>query len=206
MKIIKTLAVYLAMLTIGAVAAGAASAHEWKVNGKPLTKPFTTFSWGKLEFQEENGLKWKCGVHEGLGSVGPGAAGEITKLEVESPCTVINGGIYKYTTVSMKPLGLPWKTTLVTAGGELRNEFAGGGWAVTASGGPYGKEEDLCVFSGTNAAAVNSYKEHEGYFVNLTFDEKSPAGKCADPFGPNAFHMKGTVVVSDLGGGKIEAV
>ncbi len=137
MRIIKMLgAAFVAVLALGAVAAAGASALEWLLNGKPITATTTVKLTGELLLKDDTEkVAVKCSGHD-EGTVGPGAADEVTKItglsgELNAPCTVEEGSLCESATAMA--VNLPWATELVTVEGAIRDLIttANAGWAVT---------------------------------------------------------------------------
>ena len=191
MRTITTLGRALTMLLVlGAVSAGGATAHTWKQSGIPLTQPVSVSWTSKLLFEDTyHDFSYECTLAH-KGTVGAGALGEIASITSTSgakviPCTVVNGGPGQFRTVEVEAYHLPWKTELVTLGGELRDLVSGGGWLIKASG-LLGKETDQCASSkGTNTAMKNF-----GLGVEAIYDENSPATECTNTSG-NKFKTSG---------------
>jgi hypothetical protein len=184
MRIVKTLTGVLGvLLAFGALSASGAEAHEWKLNGVALTKAVSVAWTSTLKFEDTyHEMNFRCTIAY-QGTVGPGTAGEITGITSTSgakliPCTVEKGGIYGYKTVELEAEKLPWKTTLVTSGSELRDSIAGYLWAIHASGGGAGSETNDC--GAESSTAMRDYS----LGVEATFDAESPTTHCDnDPHG-----------------------
>jgi hypothetical protein len=120
MKNIKTVSVACAVaFAFAALWTTAATAHEWLKNGQPLTKSVNvtqkaTYKWEQYGTR----IEFSCTVEE-KGTVGPGAAGQITSIK-EVECHYLNGCQGPVTIEARK---LPWNTELQTFEGGVGNHI-----------------------------------------------------------------------------------
>jgi hypothetical protein len=110
MKTIKTLsAVCTVVSALVALTATAATAHEWRLSNAPLTKSVKVSQTATYTFKDKAiGAEFTCKVEE-KGTVGPGAAGQITGVK-EVSCS----DIASCKSPTIEALDLPWNTELTT--------------------------------------------------------------------------------------------
>ncbi len=175
----------MAAFAMAAVAASAASAHEWLEDGSPIASALKVNSKGTLELTDSKttigSVTLECtGVD--VGTIGPDAADKIEKVE-ESPlgsgktkikCTSTNRSCGS---PEAEAVHLPWNTEIQTVGTETRdvikNSGAGvPGWAATCT--VIGiKVTDTCTAESNTALADVSPN------VEAIFDAKSPKATCS---------------------------
>jgi hypothetical protein len=191
MKTIKMLFVALAaVLALTAISATAVSAHTWKQKGTVLKAAVKFHSTQELRFSEKTGLEIECAVVE-EGTVGPGAAGEITSVKAKE-CHSIRGCEASHSIEVEAYSGLPWKTELVTLYEGLRNQ-------ITTTGA---KWKIHCTLSGTSwtnycEATPNMAIDNAKTSAEEVYDGEAPAGNCINGPGGN-FNTKGGGVLEGL--------
>ncbi|HSZ70042.1 MAG TPA: hypothetical protein VK756_06750 [Solirubrobacteraceae bacterium] len=198
MKTIKTLLVALtAVLALTAVSATAASAHAWKEQGKILKAAVKFHSTQELRFSEKSGLELECAVVE-EGTVGPGAAGEITSAKA-SECHSLAGCEASHSIEVEAYSGLPWKTELVTLYEGLRNR-------ITTSGAEW---KIHCTVLGSNwinycQITPNMAVKNGTSGAEEIYDGEAPYGNCV--YGPGGnFNTRGSGVLKSSNGIEFEA-
>lgn len=168
------LAAVLALSIVAAASASAAPVWEeesfgvWseiKVKAKSDGAEEVTF------LDEGTGLELEC---EGpnSGTVGPGSADEVTSV-LYSKCVVFKGTC---ASASATPANLPWKTKLVLAGSEIRDEIENGGkgepgWNIVCGG----VVADTCT--GKTSTAMSNFVPTGK--VEALFDAKSAKTNCS---------------------------
>ncbi len=192
MKTIKTLLVALvAVFALTAVSATAASAHTWKLKGAALKAAVKFHSTQELKFAEvKTGLELECAVVE-EGTVGPGAAGEITSAKARE-CHSIRGCESADSMEVEANSGLPWKTELVTLYEGLRNQItsANAKWKIH------------CTVSETNwtnycEATSSMAIENAKTSAEEVYDGKAPYGNCVNGPAGN-FNTRGGGVLENI--------
>jgi hypothetical protein len=120
MKTIKMLSAACAVVfALVALTATAATAHEWRLKGAPLTKSVKFSQTATYTFKDLTiGAEFICEVEE-KGTVGPGAAGQITSVK-EVSCA--DKALCK-TTPTIEAVRLPWNTELTTFEGGVGNHI-----------------------------------------------------------------------------------
>jgi len=171
----------LAALAFSAVATASASAVEWLDNGAKIGVALSVVTTGLLELEDMgNGVKVHC---EGrfLGTVGPGAADEITLAEplttegdlIECPVTKGVAGICPVgATADVEAVHLPWKTTLLEEVGEIRDDIENSGAGVPGYTVKCEGQTDTC--EGATSAKVTPLVSP----VPSEFDAKSAGAAC----------------------------
>jgi len=152
----------MAALAMSAIAAGSASAaHEWLINGKPITTATKVHSVGLLLLEDSKAPGGAVSVHcKGFddGTVGPGALDLILAITTELlkgsdkiPCTFDKAGLCKSNVPpTALALNLPWHTAIVLVGTEVRDLLLADGngepgYNVICQG-PFGEtQEDECL-------------------------------------------------------------
>ena len=120
MKTIKAFALALtAVLALAGISATCASANEWQVNGAALTKAAAVAGESTITFGLEGRPVYSCAISR-KGTVGPGAAGEITSITSPGgakviPCTILESGWECASHVEIEAVG-----TAVAHGNKLR--------------------------------------------------------------------------------------
>jgi hypothetical protein len=198
MKTIKTLLVALAaVFALTAVSATAASAHTWKLKGAALKSAVKFHSTQELRFSEKDGLEIECPVVE-EGTVGPGAAGEVTSITNAKgskaiACRTIAGCESSHSSEVEAYSGLPWKTELVTLYEGLRNQ-------ITTTGSKLWKIH--CTISETSwtnycEATPNMAIDNAKTSAEEVYDGKAPTSNCF--YGPGGnFNTKGGGVLENI--------
>jgi len=200
----------VAALALSVVAAASASAHEWLIGGKAIAKATAVTSKGTLELEDSKAtggaVKVSCtGIDKG--TVGPGAADEITSITNEKgentiTCTFVkNGACEAGTAPTAAAVDLPWKTTIEAVEGRTRdvireNGKGEPGWAVTCKTF-LGNITDTCKTKEGNTALA---EVAEG--VNATFDAFSPKATCSNG-GAGAGVVTGTDLIKSPAEGKL---
>lgn len=116
----KSMLLVVAALALSGVTAAAASAetHEWRLDSAPLTKSVKVSQTATYQFKDRAiGAEFSCKVEE-KGTVGPGAAGQITSVKGVS-CS----DIASCKNPSIEALDLPWNTGLTTFEGGVGNHI-----------------------------------------------------------------------------------
>jgi hypothetical protein len=120
MRRIKVLPLLIVAAIVGAALAApaGASAVQWLKGGNPLTKAepieLNSSAYHGIEFEIDLGNTIDCTVHA-VGTVGPGAVGELTGIDIdgtENRC--LTGGIYAHCVVTgtaTQPLDMEVKST-----------------------------------------------------------------------------------------------
>jgi hypothetical protein len=187
----------VAVFAFSAFASSAFAADEWLANGAAISTALTANTEGELLLEDTSlGLDVNCsGKFEG--TVGPGAADEITKvvdLEGKNPlhCSAASceGGL-----ATVTPVHLPWKTKVVLSGEKFLDELGPG------TGGEPGYKVSGCKILGIETTdectgKTDSELTNGTGDVNGTFSENeaiTPRGNCT--FGGE---KKGLVVGTGL--------
>ncbi|HSZ69708.1 MAG TPA: hypothetical protein VK756_05035 [Solirubrobacteraceae bacterium] len=175
MKTIKTLLVaFTAVLALVAVSSTVASAHTWKQEGKVLKSAVKFHSTQELKFSEvKTGFELECAVVE-EGTVGPGAAGEITSAKARE-CHSIRGCESADSMEVEAYSGLPWKTELVTLYEGLRNQITSTGaeWKIHCT---VLESNWLNYCQATSSMAIENAKTS----AEEVYDGKAPYGNCVN--------------------------
>ncbi|HEY5194240.1 MAG TPA: hypothetical protein VIJ39_10270 [Solirubrobacteraceae bacterium] len=185
-------------------AASAFAATEWQLNAKPITSATATTTTGKFLLEDMNSITKvdiECNVTFD-GSVGPGAADEITKIlnsagveekaenlakviEPSINCEIVSKGSCEEANKSkiiLFPFHLPWKSELLLPSGETRVDDlragTGGepGYEYTCKAVLLGNVTDVCT--GTPGSVMTN----ETGGVNSVFEEAepfNPPGNCS---------------------------
>ncbi|MGN6372272.1 MAG: hypothetical protein ACTHM1_04690 [Solirubrobacteraceae bacterium] len=188
------------MAMVGAVGAGAAQAApewyaagpEWRQAGSPLSEAAATLSKGKVKVSTtQPNIAVECEVH-GEGKVGPGVAGEETKMTMSS-CASVGAG--ECASPSMTAVSLPWHSELALIGGSLRETAKGVGFKLrcTIEKIPF---EDVC--SGSTTAGISTVSS--GVEAALSGKELH-----CTVSGKNDGTLEGTQLIEAASGGKLEA-
>jgi hypothetical protein len=196
---VKTLGLaFLMLLAFGAVSAAGASAYSWKWEGAELAGPHSFTAKGTVEIEEQSSKsRYSCSFNQ-EGTVGPGAAGEITGKKVYT-CTNINTPAWCESAIELEALHLPWKTELVSVNGVVRDRIANSGagtpeWKVKCNG-LHGKTENVCSGAETTTGMANASNG-----VYATFDEESATGSCSIG---TTLVLRGSENVQPVGGGEL---
>jgi hypothetical protein len=179
----------MAVFAMAAVAASSASAHEWLLNGKPITTAIKIMSDGLLELEDTKAtggaVRVECrGFDEG--TVGPGALDTVTNITSEElkgsktiSCGLVKAGLCK-APATAEAVNLPWMTEIyLSSTGQVRDMITPGvagknpGWAVTCET-ILGKTTDTCTIELGSTALVSLATG-----VDATFEEKSPNANCS---------------------------
>jgi len=180
------------------------AATEWQLNAKAITTPTTSTTTGKLLLEDMNSIikvDIECsGTFDG--TVGPGAADEITKVLNSAGaeetgknlagttvpsinCEIVSKGSCEEANKSkivVFPIHLPWKSELLLPSGETRvddlKEGTGGepGYEITCKAVLLGTVTDVCT------GKPGSVMTNETGGVNGVFEEAetfNPAGNCS---------------------------
>jgi hypothetical protein len=113
-------------LWVAVPAMASAATASWVLNGRPLSESVATTWSGKVVVTDSGASQQEsveC-TEKGEGSVGAGAAGELTKLAL-SECATIKG--CGATGITAEPVNLPWHTELVSVEGASRDRLVSGG-------------------------------------------------------------------------------
>lgn len=190
---------FSAMLLISGLAVANASAHQWTLNGAPITKAVATHGTGTLELTDTNGfLGSTVTVHctgTTTGTAGPGAA-DTTSTVTVTACTTVAGICGS---PSAAADNLPWKTELSTVGGVLRDTIRNDGHGApgyTVSCTVFGSRiTDTCTSERgqPKVVALNTSP------VTLEFDAGSGTADCSLG-GAGAGHVRGDVTVTSSAG------
>jgi hypothetical protein len=145
----------VAVFAISAMVSASASALQWLIGGKPVTKATAVSSSGKLLLADlsapSGGTYIEC-TGTDKGTVGPGGMDEITAITA-SGCVFQsgkNGACTAGDSVTAEGLHLPWLTTLITVGSSIRDKTTATknpGWNVTCTVAGIIKVEDECTSS-----------------------------------------------------------
>ncbi|MGA7703862.1 MAG: hypothetical protein WB998_03090, partial [Solirubrobacteraceae bacterium] len=154
--------------------ASAAASPEWLAGEKSITTALASTSEGELTLGGTNGLK--IGIKSAVlcsgifdGTVGPGAADTITEvlsladvpvtLAAPLTCTAVE----TCTSATIAPVGLPWKTELLST---LDDELFNGGWEIVCKT-PLGTVEETCISAEQLSTLENDPTEKDvlGTFV-----------------------------------------
>jgi hypothetical protein len=179
------LVMLVSTLSIGVLAAEAASAHTWTKNGVPITKATAVKGKATLKFEERDnsGESYECGIMQKAAV--DGAKGEITSITSTAGSNVISCAQVHHAAaypcgatakIEVEAGDLPWDTELVTgAGSELRDTIKAGG-----KGSPYWhiKCESTANTCAYEAGTSTGMKNLAGVGVEALFDAKSELGTC----------------------------
>jgi len=215
MKKIQILAALCAVCAFSMAAVATASANEWLLNGAAITAKTAVETTGELTLDVlvlgVLAVAIDCnGAFDG--TVGPGAADEITavlnleKVEVGKElvgtalsCEVLTSAFEECGKVgelaSVWVDGLPWKTELLLNGSVIEDDItsATAGYHVVCPGSA--KKENLC--NGVLSAVVTN----ETTDVLGTFSEATNEETCTTGTG----HVSGSGLTVDLAGGTLAA-
>jgi hypothetical protein len=204
----------VAALFMSAVAAGSASAaHEWLINGAPLTSTLKVHSVGLVLLEDTKAPGGAVQVHcKGFdaGTVSPGGldlvesvTAELLKGSDKIPCTFDKVGACKSNvTPTALALNLPWRTELVLNGTSVRDLILADGhgepgWSVTCTNIFGGTTEDHCLAEAGKPGSVSLTNVAGG--VLGTFDKLTPNAKCSLG-GAESGHVEGTVLTENPSG------
>lgn len=178
----------LAALIMSAVAAGSASAaHEWLINGAPITVAKKVHSLALILLEDSKVFGGAVQVHchaFDAGTVGPGGLDVVESVTLELlgtkdklHCQFVKKGLCGATPPTALAIHLPWHTLIVLIGTEVRDLILADGngapgWSVTCSVGTDTCEEEAGAMGTTSLTNVS-----EG--VLATFDSKTPRAKCS---------------------------
>jgi len=146
----------LTMLALGVVSIASASALEWLEDGLAMTAAKASEATGEIKIRNTNGgglglnFEILCSVTF-VGSVGPGAADEVTSIKELTGASVTLAAPVSCTNVAncgaplVSAVNLPWKTKLATVGALFVDTIEGTpGWefdCVTV----FGLIEETCT-------------------------------------------------------------
>lgn len=190
------------------VSASALAAHEWLLNGKPITTAvkINSKSVGSLLLEDLHASGGAVAiVCEGTdkGTVGPGAKDEVTSITATNCTFEKNGQCEANKGVTANALHLPWKTTLELVSGELRDVIMGTGgepgWNVECTVFGVFKIQDECT------ALSSTGIKNDSTGVLAKFDSKTPLANCTNG-GANAGMVEGTDLNENPTGGTISAL
>jgi hypothetical protein len=186
MKTIKMLSAACAVVfALTALSASAATAHEWRWEGLPLTKAEKVVEIGaRYEFADAGArITFECTVEQ-KGTVGPGAAGQITSFKV-SECRTIEG-CEASQTPTLEAVHLPWSTELVTFESGLGNTITTKGaewkWTCKILGSNW---TEHCTIAPTMNVTNLGFNVEEAY-------KNEPVISC---FALGSFHVKASGVL-----------
>ncbi len=167
----------VAVFAVSAVAASSASALEWLLNGKPITKAVSvnSKSIGKLVLEDLAATGGATAIEcEGTdsGTVGPGDKDEIKTVKATA-CNFVsgkNGSCTSGDAVTAKAVGLPWPTLLLTVSGLEVDDVtssgsAGVGWDVECTVAGIIKVQDTCTTKETKTMMSNTTKGVAAEFI-----------------------------------------
>jgi len=189
---------FSAMFLISGLAVASASAHEWTLNGAPITTAVATTGSGKLTLTDTNGffgstVSVTC-TGTTTGTAGPGAVDTTSTVTVSS-CTTDEGTCGS---PSATAVDLPWKTELSTVNGVVRDTIRADGngqpgYAVTCTVGGF-RITDTCKSErGQPKVTLNTSP------VPIEFDAESGTADCTNG-GAGAGHVRGSLTVSSKSG------
>lgn len=194
----------VAAVVMSAVAAGSAMAeHLWLISKAPIASPVKVHSLGLLLLEDKgSGTKIHCHGNA-AGTVGPGSADltesitkELLGTNDKIPCTFDSAGLCKSNAaVTALAVHLPWKTTIILVGTEIRDLLLGDGagapgWKVNCTNVIGGESEDVCTEEAGKMATTALANVTEG--VLATFDAKTENAGCTIG-GKEAGIVRGTV-------------
>ena len=181
MKRFKMVYALVAALSMLAILATGASAHEWLEAGKKITVATETTAKPTLRFENKLwGYAIECPLNE-KGTVGPGAKDEITSIlsstgEKNITCTIPQHSGYCSEKAKIEAKALPWAFELQTVEGQERNVLLKTHeWKIECTG-PLTNFTDWCEV--TQSVALENWYE----FVKEIFEsgEKYPETYCFD--------------------------
>jgi len=191
MKRIYTIGLCLmAIFAMSAMAAGSASAHEWLIGGNPIAAETKIHSLFLLLLADTKATGGEVKVHcHGFdsGDVGPGALDlvltvttELLKGSDKIPCTYDVQGQCSGTP-TLLALHLPWHTSIVEIGTEVRDLILSDGngapgWGVTCNT-LLGETTDICEEEPGKMGTTALKDVSEG--VVAIFDSKTLHAKCS---------------------------
>jgi hypothetical protein len=153
----------VAVFAISAMASASASALQWLIGGKGITKATAITSSGKLLLADlsapSGGTYIEC-TGTDKGTVGPGATDEVTSITA-TKCSFQsgkNGACTASDEVTAAALHLPWKTELVSVSGVTRDKTtatSNPGWDVTCTVAGIIEVSDECTSANVAPAISN---------------------------------------------------
>lgn len=167
----------VAVFAVSAVGAASAFASpEWLQNGSKLTSALSVTSKGKLKLTDTKGGLKKGSVTiectgTDKGTVGPGAADELTEVKA-TECKHVAGE--ECPSPSAEAVHLPWKTELYEEGSAIRDKVANSG-----AGLPGWKVKCSILSDTCEAETSTAIKLVEVGIVDATFEEKSAKANCS---------------------------